>query len=280
MDADRWERKRERWERRWEQRMERRRNRWSYPGRHLFAGVVFIAIGLLFLFGNMGFVNVGAILRFWPFLLIAAGFFKLAESRGDYRTGSGIFLIVIGSLFLLGSFHIVITARDFWPVMLIGFGCLMLWRSTMAKRERESGSNLNEGKAGATAGASAGGTAEASREEPPASSNSILSATAILGGVARRNNSPDFRGGDITAIMGGCEIDLRAANITPPHEATLEVFAMWGGIVIKVPPDWTVIGKVDPILGGYDDKTIQPKDVSKRFVIRGSVIMGGIEVKN
>ena len=280
MDADRWERKRERWERRWEERMERRRNRWNYPSRHLFSGVVFIAIGLLFLFGNMGFVNVGAILRFWPVLLIAAGVFKLAESRDDYKAGPGVFLIVIGSLFLLGSFHIVITARDFWPVILIGFGCLMLWRSAMAKRERESGSNLNEGSAGRPAGASAGGTATAFREEPPASSNSILSATAILSGVVRRNNSPDFRGGDATAIMGDCEIDLRAANITPPHEATLEVFAMWGGIVLKVPPEWTVIGKVDPILGGYDDKTIQPKDESKRFVIRGSVVMGGIEVKN
>jgi hypothetical protein len=238
---------------------------------------VFIAIGVLFLFGNMGFVNVGAILRFWPVLLIAAGVFKLAESRGDYRAGSGIFWIVVGSLFLLGSLHIVITARDFWPVVLIGFGSLMLWRSHMAKRERErggtvGGANLNEG--------SAGNTAEASREEPAASSNSILSATAILSGVVRRNNSPDFRGGDATAIMGGCEINLRAANITAPHEATLEVFAMWGGIVIKVPPDWTVIGRVDPILGGYDDKTVQPKDESKRFVIRGSVVMGGIEVKN
>lgn len=280
MDADRWERKKERWEareRRWEERMERRRYRFDYPGRHLFAGFVFIAIGLIFLFGNMGFVNVGAILRFWPVLLIAAGVFKLAESRGDYRAGSGIFWIVVGSLFLLGSLHIVITARDFWPVVLIGFGSLMLWRSYMAKRDRESGgtvgaANLNE--------RSAANTAEASREEPAASSNSILSATAILSGVVRRNNSPDFRGGDATAIMGGCEINLRSANITAPHEATLEVFAMWGGIVIKVPPDWTVIGRVDPILGGYDDKTVQPKDESKRFVIRGSVVMGGIEVKN
>jgi predicted membrane protein len=278
MDADRWERKRERWERRWEERMERRRNRWNYPGPRLFSGFVLIAIGLLFLLGNMGFVNVGAILRFWPVLLIAAGVFKLAESRGDYRSGAGIFLIAIGSLFLLGSFHIVITARDFWPVILIGFGCLMLWRSIMAKRERESGAILNEGSAGGAA-ASAGGTTDGSREEP-ASSKSILSATAILSGVVRNNNSPDFRGGDATAIMGGCEINLRAANITPPHEAALEVFAMWGGIVIKVPEDWTVIGKVDPILAGYHDKTVQPKDESKRFVIRGSVVMGGIEVKN
>jgi len=107
-----------------------------------------------------------------------------------------------------------------------------------------------------------------------------LSATAILGGVKRVNNSQDFRGGDATAIMGGCEIDLRPASITPNHEPVLEVFAMWGGIEIRVPPDWTVISKVDPILGGFEDKTMPPKDESKRFVVRGSVVMGGIEVKN
>ena len=55
---------------------------------------------------------------------------------------------------------------------------------------------------------------------------------------------------------------------------------MWGGIEIRVPPDWTVISRVDPILGGYEDKTTPPKDDSKRFVVRGSVVMGGIEVKN
>jgi hypothetical protein len=55
---------------------------------------------------------------------------------------------------------------------------------------------------------------------------------------------------------------------------------MWGGIEIKVPPDWTVVSKVDPILGGYEDKTTSPKDELKRFVVRGTVVMGGLEVKN
>ena len=55
---------------------------------------------------------------------------------------------------------------------------------------------------------------------------------------------------------------------------------MWGGIEIRVPPDWTVVSQVDPILGGFEDKTMPPKDESKRFIIHGSVVMGGIEVGN
>jgi predicted membrane protein len=270
MDEDRWERRRQRWEQRWErrhERWERRQARWQHPGKNLFAGFVFVAIGLIFLLGNLGYLNVHAVIRFWPVILIAAGVVKLVESGDDFRTGSGVFWIVVGSLFLLGSLDIVrITMRELWPVVLIGVGALMLWRASMARQQRESWAT--------------GGNGGRAETDPPVSSNSVLSATAILGGFKKLNNSQDFRGGDATAIMGGGQIDLRAASITSPHEPVLEVFAMWGGIEIRVPPDWTVLSRVDPILGGYDDKTIQPKDESKRFVIRGTVVMGGIEVRN
>ncbi len=275
MDADRWERKRERWERRWE----RRQARFNNPSRHLFSGFVFLAIGLVFLLGNMGFLNVHSILRFWPVILIAGGILKMVESRDEYRTGSGVFWIVVGLLFLMGNFNILrIAFRDLWPVVLIGLGVLMLWRSAMASRYRDGLVAEETPDARASGFTSSGFTSDT--RGPAPSSNSILSATAILGGVKRLNNSQDFRGGDATAIMGGCEIDLRPASITPNHEPVLEVFAMWGGIEIRVPPDWTVISRVDPILGGYEDKTTPPKDDSKRFVVRGSVVMGGIEVKN
>jgi hypothetical protein len=38
---------------------------------------------------------------------------------------------------------------------------------------------------------------------------------------------------------------------------------------------------VTPILGGFEDKTRPPHEVStQRLVIRGIVMMGGVEVKN
>src|SRR5262249_37915140 len=126
MDADRWERKRARWERRWQERMERRRYRWSHPGRHLVSGFVVITVGLIFLLGNLGFVNVALILRFWPVIIIAMGVMKLVESQDEFRRGSGIFWIVIGVLFLMGSLDVLqIALHNFWPVALIGLGCLM-----------------------------------------------------------------------------------------------------------------------------------------------------------
>src|SRR5262245_10197836 len=118
MDRDRWEERRERFERRMDRMDRDLRRRYRYtPGRHLFSGMVFITIGMVFLLGNLGLLDAGSILRFWPVILIAAGAFKLVESGGDYAHSSGIFWIVIGGLFLLGSMGVLRVAfRDFWPV--------------------------------------------------------------------------------------------------------------------------------------------------------------------
>jgi predicted membrane protein len=268
---------------------ERRQDRWRYrhtstPGKHLFSGLIFVTIGVVFLLGNMGLIDVDYVLRFWPVILIALGAFKLAESGENYAYSSGIFWIIVGGLFLLGNLRILrIAFHDFWPVVLIGFGALMLWRSALARRPSTEQLYTEPGPA-SNVTASAPSSETRAESEPGSrtetSSNSILSAMAILGRVERRNNSQDFRGGNATAVMGGCEIDLRAASITKPHEPVLEVFAMWGGIEIRVPPDWTVVSHVDPIMGGYEDSTQPPKEETKRFVIRGAVVMGGIEVTN
>ena len=288
MDPDRWERKRERFERKLgrrldhlERRLERKRYRAHSPGKHLFSGLVFVTVGAVFLLGNMGILDVNRIIRFWPVILIAAGLFKIIECGEDYAQSGGIFWVVVGGLFLLGNLGILRVAfRDLWPVVLIGIGALILWRSALSRRTvgEFSENPIPPGPSESRTGSETAG--EPAEPRVATSSNSILSAMAILGSVERRNNCQDFRGGSATAVMGRCEIDLRAAAITAPHEPVLEVFAMWGGIEVKVPPDWTVVSQVDPILGGYDDATQPPKQESKRFVIRGSVIMGGVEVTN
>jgi hypothetical protein len=281
MDADRWERKRQRWE----ERRAARHAQWGQPGKHLFGGVLLVVIGGIFLLGNMGIVNPHEVFQFWPVIFIVMGVSRIIASGDDYGHSGGIFWILIGCFLLSGSVEAFRGIwRNIWPVLLIGLGGFLLSRSMMSKYSRRPDPPESGGTGGSTSGSGPaasgpeGGPSSAPGSAP--STNSILSAMAILGGVERKNNCQDFRGGDVTAVMGGCHIDLRGASITPMHEPALDVFAMWGGIEIWVPPDWTVISKVNPILGGYEDQTTAPKDESKRFVVRGSVVMGGIEVRN
>jgi hypothetical protein len=83
--------------------------------------------------------------------------------------------------------------------------------------------------------------------------------------------------------MGAVELDLRGCTIaTSP--AVIDVFALWGGIEITVPPEWRVDMKAMPILGGFENKarsTVRDGAAPvQELVIRGTALMGGIEIKN
>jgi len=214
-------------------------------------GVLISVVGVLFTLDNLGFIEAGTYLRFWPVALIAVGLMKL-WSGGRGASLHGLIFFFAGVWLLLESLSIVtISLWALWPVLLIIAGGSMVWRGI-------------NGPA-------------CPREDTD--THSTVNAVAVLGGLNRRNNSRTFRGGDLTAVMGGCQIDL--TNAALDGEAVIDVFAMWGGIEIRVPEDWTISGRVTPILGGYEDKTHPPREAAtQRLVVRGIVIMGGVEIKN
>lgn len=219
----------------------------------LLVGLMVMGVGVLFMLENLGIARWDYyMLRYWPAGLIAVGVLKLWQSRDGMGGAFGGFLFALAGAWLLLEQTTLVRVRfvDLWPSLLVLFGAYLVWQGVAGPRTR--------------------GLSEA---------NATVSAMAILGGVARGNNSRAFKGGDLTAIMGGCEIDLRQASIE--GEAVIDVFALWGGIEIRVPEDWTVVSRITPILGGVDDKTRPPQAASRhRLVLRGFVVMAGVEVKN
>src|SRR5262245_37052132 len=93
-----------------------------------------------------------------------------------------------------------------------------------------------------------------------------------------RKVGAQFKGGEVVAVMGGCDVDLSAASIA--GEAVLDVLAFWGGIGIRVPRGWEVVDRVTPILGGFDDRSDDAPAGAPRLVLRGAVIGGGIDVRH
>jgi len=218
----------------------------------LVVGLIVIAVGALMTLDNLQLVDASRYLRFWPAALIVLGVVNIWHSREGMGGSFGGFLfIVVGAWLLLEQTELVrISFWDMWPALLVAFGVFLVWQGMSVPRRR---------------------AAEAS--------NDLISAMAVLGGVSRGNNSAAFRGGELTAVMGGCELDLRHAAID--GEAIIDVFALWGGIEIRVPDDWTVVSRVTPILGGVDDKTRPPQMAARhRLVLRGFVVMAGVEIKN
>jgi hypothetical protein len=102
----------------------------------------------------------------------------------------------------------------------------------------------------------------------------------MLSGSELRPMSRPFRGADLSAILGGVNLDLTSARMEG-DTARIEVFAFCGGIEIHVPPDWTVTSKVATLLGGFSDKRRPTTTLpTKTLIIDGFAVMGGIEVKN
>ena len=234
----------------------RRRSESGLPPK-LFFGIALIAVGVAFLLERDDIVeDAGQILDYWPALLILAGVGKLFYPGSSSGRWAGVLLTGLGAWLLAENLGLLdISFWDWWPVVLVAVGLRMIY------------------------------VASQKRPQVAADSVSTVNAVAVLGGSSRSSNSPDFRGGDLIAFMGGCEIDLTQARIAS-SPAVIDALAFWGGVDIRVPRNWDVVVKGVPLLGGYEDKTRFEEDDSEidephqQLVVKGFAIMGGVEVKN
>lgn len=219
----------------------------------LFLGLAVLVTGVVFLLHNLGVADLRQYLGYWPWLLMLLGATKLVQARTVPAGLVGLFWMALAIWLRPSLFGVDLSIlRTYWPVLPILFGAFIVWH-TFRSRPEPHGRNVDL--------------------------RSWITATAVMSGVSRKVASPEFAGGEVTAFMGGVQLDLRGATIKGP-EAHITVFAMWGGIELKVPSGWIVDMRVTPFLGGYEDKTTPPSDANApRLVISGLLTMGGAEVK-
>lgn len=227
--------------------------RGSFVSPQLIIGLLLLMVGGALLLDNVGLMDAYYVVRLWPAALILIGLSCLFQSHRAAGRAACFFWIFIGTWLLLGNLHVLrLNLWDLWPLPFIVAGIYLMWQSIGGHQNAPDGSTLE----------------------------SSFSALALLGGVARKINSRQFKGGEATALLGGCKIDMRDAEIAG-DEAVIDTLAFWGGIELIIPEGWSVVNRIVPIMGGAEDRT-RPSTtaVPKRLVIRGIAIMGGIEIKN
>jgi predicted membrane protein len=212
----------------------------------LVIGLAVMLGGLVLALDSLGMVDGSAVFRFWPLAVIAVGILK---AMSPARQGSAALLwIVVGVAFLLVTLGRM-SFGGVWAVIIFAVGANIAWKAL-----RPVGL--------------------------PKDPSSALDMIQFMGGTKTMVTSPDFKGGQATAVMGGCEIDLRHASMPEGRAVVLDTFAFWGGIEIKVPEDWEVISQGNAVLGGFVNNARSRPGAQRRLVVTGLAIMGGVEVKN
>ena len=211
----------------------------------LIVGIFFTLLGVLLTLDNLDLVDADRFLPFWPVVLIAIGILKLQDRRSRIPAviaiAAGTLLVVFNTGWL--SFSIF----DFWPIALIFAGVVIVAHAFGFRAPNLWGE----------------------------SASTIWS---VLGVRKEAITARNYAGGRIIAFMGGCELDLTKADMEQ-GSAEIEVIAIWGGIEIKVPEGWEVIGNTVPIMGGADIRT-KAAPGGRRLIVNGLAIMAGIDIKS
>src|SRR6266853_254377 len=198
----------------------------------------------------------------------------------------GAVILAVGAIFLLNNMGIVNAGHFFqfwplilifagivkladpcrrawgamWPVVLIAAGGFAMWSALQARKMAEAlGANTGDPL-------------------------TTLNESAIFGGVQKRVNAKEFRGGQLQSLFGGIEIDLRDADIAE-NQAVLHANAVFGGIELRVPETWYVAARGQGIFGGYTDSTryagpVDPDKPKKTLIVMGTAVFGGVEIRN
>ncbi|MEE4214576.1 MAG: DUF5668 domain-containing protein [Bacteroidales bacterium] len=220
-------------------------------------GLVLIVLGFMLIIRNTGVMPgyFEDIIFSWQMLLIAIGFVMLF---GTGNKTPGLIVMAVGGFFILPEvldlpFR---TYRLFWPAVFIIIGIVVLTNAKWFSKERW--------------------------QTESSSSSDVIDMVNIFGGGERRFMSQNFRGGKISCIFGGGEIDLTRAGLAE-GTSELEVACVFGGVSLIVPPDWNIIIDVTPVLGGFSDSrkfSGSVIDMSKTLVVKGAVVFGGGEIKS
>lgn len=219
-----------------------------------WVGVLLIVIGVLFLMDTLDILHIGSFLAdWWPVILIVVGFMKL---KGRDKTGGAV-LFILGIVFLSATLNIINWGSifRFWPLILIAIGVSMFLKA--------KGRTLW----------SIGRSEETSED--------FIRASAIFGGADRDVTSQNFKGGDIMALFGGVDLDLRRVKISP-EGCNLSLTALFGGVEVIVPPNWRISVSGTPIFGAIENKTSGTGDEKNgtKVFCQCTVAFGGVEIRN
>jgi hypothetical protein len=208
-------------------------------------GTIVILAGVVLLLDRLDVLTAGNVWSvFWPMLVAACGVAALLVVPRAWL--GPVLVTALGVYWLLEAFDVVHVGAGTYllPIAVIVLGLSIFIASTSRGIDADR-----------------------------------LTILVFLWGAQRRTVSQRFRSAGLTSILGGIDLDLRGAGIA--GRTRVDVFTLFGGAEIKVPPTWRVHVTGLPVLGGYNDKTNPPAYPDAPVLdVRVVAIFGGVTVKH
>jgi predicted membrane protein len=234
-----------------------------------------VLFGSLYLVKELGGVIPDWILT-WQTMLIAIGL--VAGVKSNFKRWGWLIPVFIGSAFLISDFNPELNIRPIvWPIVIIVIGLVMIFkpkrRFNKNRWERwQNYQNVHTYKGGENS----------CYAETVTSGEDHINSTTFMGGIKKNIISKNFKGGEITNILGGAEYNLSQADFT--EAVTLEINQVFGGTKLIIPSHWEIKSELVAVLGGIDDKrpiyTNLANSDHKIMILRGTTIFGGIEIRS
>lgn len=223
-----------------------------------WGGLVLIVVGVFLLLSRMD-LAIPAWVKSWQMLLMIIG--VLVGAKHKFRGGGWMIMIVVGAIFMIRDFaNLPFNSSQFvWPALLITAGIFMLFKKNCEYQAHKF--KVPDGT----------------------STEDVVNSAVVFSGENKNILSKNFKGGKITAIFGGSDINLMQADFNGTVMIDLQV--VFGGAEIVVPSNWTVRVDISPIFGGVEDK--RPLELMKAntspdkvLILKGTCVFGGIEIKS
>jgi predicted membrane protein len=241
-------------------------------GSRVILGMILIAIGVLYLGKSFNLLVDFEVFSF-PFILLVVGTVIMLNSRNKLF---GAVVFIAGILFYFSD-KIVIG-----PFLIILLGIYIIFKQRTHRHRILDNPNP-------------GSNPDEKRDQPSdydfgkkyfhdsSIKRDYLDDISVFGGGHKVIYSDNFKGGNITAIFGGSEIDLTQCKLAP-GENIIDVVIIFGGATIIVPNNWDVIMNVTPLFGGFSNKKSRYVSSgtapSGTLVIKGVILFGGGEIKS
>lgn len=192
----------------------------------------------------------------WPMILVLIGTYILLTKQ---RIIPSLIFIGIGLYFLLPDIAGIYISHLWmlWPLILIAIGISIVLRGRTSYHDHHFHMGAKE------------------------SDMDHIDAVSIFGGDEKIITSQDFKGGKITNIFGGTEINLLNAKLAPGNNY-IDIVTLFGGSTIIVPSEWNIKVDMLSVFGGFGDKR-ELKEANPSLpilFIKGITLFGGGEIKS